>query len=76
MNNMLCRGYDASIIMGILIHIKVQAQVNSMLCRGYDASIMMGILPVATFCSGQTLFVQQMQHILARDVCTLHFGFR
>lgn len=43
---------------------------------GYDASVMMGILPVATFCSGHTFFVQHMQQILASDVSTLHFSLR
>ena len=32
----------------------------TLLCRAYDGTLLVGVLPVATFCSGHTIFVQRM----------------
>ena len=50
--------------------------MNNVLCRGHDASIMMGILPVATFCSGHTFFVQQMAAALGLEPYVVHATFQ
>lgn len=52
-------------------------QPSSMvLCRGYDGKFLFGILPVATFCSGHTFFVQRMPDKLGLDPYVAHATFQ
>lgn len=51
-------------------------RVVYMTCRAYDGSIMMGILPVATFCSGHTFFVQGMADVLGLEPYVVHATFQ
>ncbi len=45
-------------------------------CRGYDGKFKFGILPVATFCSGHTFFVQRMPAKLGLDAYVAHATFQ
>lgn len=46
------------------------------MCRGYDGKFLFGILPVATFCSGHTFFVQRMPEKLGLDAYVAHATFQ
>ena len=46
------------------------------LCRGYDGKFLFGILPVATFCSGHTFFVQRMPEKLGLDPYVAHATYQ
>ena len=45
-------------------------------CRGYDGKLLMGVLPVATFCSGHTFFVQRMAEGLGLEPYVVHATFQ
>ena len=44
--------------------------------RGFDGKLRMGILPVATFCSGHTFFVQRMADVLGLQPYVVHATFQ
>ena len=50
-----------------------EALVKKRLFLGYNGTMAVGILPVATFCSGHTYFVQKMPQVAAAQ-CGAHFG--
>ena len=56
--------------------VTVFSNIVDMPCRGYDASMLIGILPVATFCSGHTFFVQHMADVLGLQPYVVHATFQ
>ena len=44
--------------------------------RGFDGQLKMGILPVSTFCSGHTFFVQRMADSLGLKPYVVHATFQ
>ena len=54
-----------------------EALVKKRLFLGYNGTMAVGILPVATFCSGHTYFVQKMPQVAAAQLgaqCGAQFG--
>ena len=45
-------------------------------CRGYQGTLKFGILPVSTFCSGHTYFVQGMPFKLKLEPYVVHATFQ
>lgn len=45
-------------------------------CRGYDGKLKIGILPVSTFCSGHTFFVQRMPEVMDLKPYVVHATFQ
>lgn len=45
-------------------------------CRGYDGRLKIGILPVSTFCSGHTFFVQRMADAMGLKPYVVHATFQ
>ena len=53
-----------------------EALVKKRLFLGYNGTMAVGILPVATFCSGHTYFVQKMPQVAGAQLgaqCGAHF---
>ena len=44
--------------------------------RGFDGKLRMGILPVSTFCSGHTFFVQRMAEVMGLKPYVVHATFQ
>ncbi len=47
-----------------------------MVFRGFDGKLRMGILPVSTFCSGHTFFVQRMADVMGLQPYVVHATFQ
>ncbi|KAA6425748.1 MAG: glycosyltransferase family 77 [Trebouxia sp. A1-2] len=55
---------------------KFDEQRSDRLFMGFDGKLRMGILPVSTFCSGHTFFVQRMADVMGLQPYVVHATFQ